>query len=63
MTTALTALTACGTKTQAHQWETTSSHVTSEGWVRYQRCDCGVTRVLLNAERVDAVAAQSQGAR
>jgi hypothetical protein len=46
------------TQRQSHQWETTSSHVTSEGWVRYQRCDCGVTRVLLNADRVDAVAAQ-----
>jgi hypothetical protein len=54
MTTALTAMTAREARRQSHQWETTSSHVTSEGWVRYQRCDCGMTRVLLNADRVDA---------
>jgi hypothetical protein len=35
-----------------HRWETTSSHVTSEGWVRYQRCGCGATRVLLGADPV-----------
>jgi hypothetical protein len=56
MTTSLTARQA--TYEAAHRWETTSSHVTSEGWVRYQRCACGVTRVLLNTERVDAAAAQ-----
>jgi hypothetical protein len=38
--------------TASHRWETTSSHVTSDGWVRYQRCVCGLTRVLLNAEPV-----------
>lgn len=36
----------------SHRWETTSSHVTSDGWVRYQRCGCGATRVLLNADPV-----------
>ncbi|MPZ82779.1 MAG: hypothetical protein GEV28_21200 [Actinophytocola sp.] len=38
----------------SHRWETTSSHVTSDGWVRYQRCGCGcgATRVLLNTEPV-----------
>lgn len=36
----------------SHRWVTTSSHVTSDGWVRYQRCACGLTRVLLNAEPV-----------
>jgi hypothetical protein len=35
--------------TASHRWETTSSHVTSDGWVRYQRCVCGLTRVLLNS--------------
>jgi hypothetical protein len=38
--------------TATHRWETTSSHVTSEGWVRYQRCGCGATRVLLGSEPV-----------
>jgi hypothetical protein len=37
-----------------HRWVTTSSHVTSEGWVRYQRCACGSTRVLLGAEPIGA---------
>jgi hypothetical protein len=41
--------------TAAHHWETTSSHVTSEGWVRYQRCLCGETRVLLNSEPVGMI--------
>jgi hypothetical protein len=39
-----------------HRWETTSSHVTSEGWVRYQRCACGSTRVLLGAEPIGVAA-------
>ena len=39
-----------------HRWETTSSHVTSEGWVRYQRCACGSARVLLGAEPVGVAA-------
>jgi hypothetical protein len=42
--------------TASHRWETTSSHVTSEGWVRYQRCGCGATRVLLGAEPVGTAA-------
>jgi len=42
--------------TATHRWETTSSHVTSEGWVRYQRCGCGATRVLLGSEPVRASA-------
>jgi hypothetical protein len=40
--------------TAAHRWETMSSHVTSEGWVRYQRCPCGASRVLLGAEPIGA---------
>jgi hypothetical protein len=39
----------------SHRWETTSSHVTSDGWVRYQRCLCGLTRVLLNTEPLGVV--------
>ena len=42
--------------TATHRWETTSSHVTSEGWVRYQRCACGSTRVLLGTEPIRAAA-------
>ncbi|MCT2583339.1 hypothetical protein [Actinophytocola gossypii] len=42
--------------TAAHRWETTSSHVTSDGWVRYQACLCGLTRVLLNAEPIGVAA-------
>ncbi len=42
--------------TATHRWETTSSHVTSEGWVRYQRCACGSTRVLLGAEPIGVAA-------
>jgi hypothetical protein len=38
--------------TAAHRWATTSSHVTSDGWVRYQACCCGQTRVLLNSEPI-----------
>jgi hypothetical protein len=48
--------------TASHRWETTSSHVTSDGWVRYQRCACGLTRVLLGAEPV-GVAARNDPAR
>jgi hypothetical protein len=36
----------------SHRWETTSSHVTSDGWVRYQQCACGLIRVLLNTEAI-----------
>lgn len=42
--------------TAAHHWETVSSHVTSQGWVRYQRCLCGATRVLLGAEPIGEAA-------
>ena len=42
--------------TASHRWENTSSHVTSEGWVRYQRCGCGATRVLLGTEPIGAAA-------
>jgi hypothetical protein len=41
--------------TAPHRFETTSSHVTSEGWVTYQRCSCGETRVLLNSEPVGMI--------
>jgi hypothetical protein len=41
--------------TETHHWQTTSSHVTSEGWVIYQRCPCGETRVLLNSEPVGMI--------
>jgi hypothetical protein len=41
--------------TATHRFLTTSSHVTSEGWVVYQRCSCGETRVLLNAEPVGMI--------
>lgn len=46
------------TTTDRHHWRTVSSHVTSEGWVRYQKCPCGVSRMLLNAERIDALPAR-----
>jgi hypothetical protein len=36
----------------SHRWQTASSHVTSEGWVRYQRCFCGAVRAVLNSEPV-----------
>ncbi|WP_281244449.1 hypothetical protein [Amycolatopsis xylanica] len=36
----------------SHTWVTTSSHLTSEGWVVYQRCLCGETRIVLNKEAV-----------
>jgi len=42
--------------TASHRFVTTSSHVTSDGWVHYQRCVCGVTRVLLNTESIGVVA-------
>ncbi|WP_165436479.1 hypothetical protein [Amycolatopsis suaedae] len=45
--------------TASHRWITTSAHVTSEGWVRYQRCHCGQTRVLLNDRPVAAPVRQS----
>jgi hypothetical protein len=45
----------------AHRWETTSSHVTSDGWVSYQRCHCGATRVLLNTEPVGATVEPRSG--
>jgi hypothetical protein len=32
--------------TATHRWTTVSSHHTSEGPVRYQRCGCGAWRVL-----------------
>jgi hypothetical protein len=38
--------------TASHRWTTTSSHVTSEGWVHYQRCVCGETRMLLDSAPV-----------
>lgn len=38
-----------------HRFRTTSSHLTSEGWVLYQRCSCGQTRVLLNSEPVGMI--------
>jgi hypothetical protein len=41
--------------TASHRFETTSSHVTSDGWIHYQRCVCGVTRVLLNTEPIGVV--------
>jgi hypothetical protein len=44
-----------------HRWETTSSHVTSEGWVRYQRCGCGATRVLLGADPIGAAGMIASG--
>jgi hypothetical protein len=47
--------------TAEHRWETTSSHVTSEGWVRYQRCACGSTRVLLGAEPIGVAAGMIAG--
>jgi hypothetical protein len=43
--------------TPSHRFETTSSHVTSQGWVVYQRCPCGETRVLLNSEPVGMIRA------
>jgi hypothetical protein len=39
---------ACG----SHRWKTASSHLTSDGWVRYQRCFCGAVRTLLNSEPI-----------
>lgn len=35
-----------------HVWWTQSSHRTSEGVLRYQRCPCGVWRVLVGSGRV-----------
>ena len=32
--------------TATHRWTTVSSHHTSEGPVRYQRCGCGAWRAL-----------------
>ncbi|MTD15872.1 hypothetical protein GIS00_18210 [Nakamurella sp. YIM 132087] len=32
-----------------HIWSTRSSHLTSDGLVRYQQCACGRQRVLLDA--------------
>lgn len=32
-------------KPHAHAWRTESRHLTSEGWVLYVRCVCGVRRV------------------
>jgi hypothetical protein len=41
--------------TASHRFETTSNHLTSDGWVQYQRCLCGLTRVLLNTEPIGVV--------
>lgn len=46
--------------TAAHRWETTSSHMTSDGWVHYQRCACGATRVLLGAEPLGMIRATTR---
>ena len=41
-----------GKDVDGHTWCTRSSHPTSAGIVRYQRCHCGVWRVLLGPGRV-----------
>jgi hypothetical protein len=45
----------------SHRWTTTSSHLTSDGWVRYQRCLCGRTRILVNAEPIGVTAPSLAG--
>ncbi len=47
--------------TATHRWVTLSSHATSEGWVRYQRCACGSTRVLLGAEPIGTATGMISG--
>jgi hypothetical protein len=37
---------------------TISSHVTSEGWVRYRRCVCGAVAVVKNANSPIATVAE-----
>lgn len=34
--------------TEGHTWQTQSCHRTSDGLVSYQRCHCGLWRVLLD---------------
>jgi hypothetical protein len=47
------------TLVQRHHWRTVSSHSTSVGKVRYQRCACGRWRVDLHtAMRVPALIAE-----
>jgi hypothetical protein len=40
------------TDVDVHAWRTQSSHQTSEGVLHYQRCACGVWRVLVGSDRV-----------
>ena len=40
------------TDVDTHVWQTQSSHQTSEGVLRYQRCACGVWRLLVGSGRV-----------
>jgi hypothetical protein len=36
--------------THHHQWATRSSHITSEGLLRYQQCLCGRWQVVIAGE-------------
>lgn len=44
-------------RAHAHAWLTRSSHHTLDGFVRYQRCECGRWQVTLAAEAAAEIGA------